>query len=246
MLATYLAENQKYLDLALRSIKAQENVDIETIVVSSGDHIPTVPDWVQHIHSADRLHYPSAINLGVKHTDQNSKYIMLLNDDVVLTKNALHEMSECCGDRDFILNPISNCDNHWLYLFVPTILGKDGNLVHFPERFYRWDDWAPYHDELITQVSRHPRFIWQAPMVCFYATMIPRKVWNVVGELDANFKTGYDDQDYSVRAREKKISLGIAASALIWHSGGVTADIAITQDDRKFNVEYYNTKWKNT
>jgi GT2 family glycosyltransferase len=79
--------------------------------------------------------------------------------------------------------------------------------------------------------------------ICFYATLIPRTVWNKVGPLDHKFQTGQDDLDYCLRAQNLKIPSMIAIDSLIWHFGGATADLSLTPQIRQENVDYYTKKW---
>lgn len=241
IVATYLKENQRYLDLCLESISRQTYRDFEVILVSSGEHIPTHPDWVKAHHSPERLHYPEAINFGQKFTDQSSKYLMLMGDDAFMTETALEDMVRTMGDSQFIANPVSNCDNSSFY---NLILGyeKDG-FQQMKQRFYRYDDLKDVFEPMMKSRSVYAPGIIQRPFVCFYATIIPRSVWNKVGELDPNFKTGQDDADYCKRAINMGIPSGVILNAIIWHFGGVTADVALNNEIRSKNIEYYRQKW---
>lgn len=239
ILATYLEDNQKYLDLCLNSIASQTYKDYEVILVSSGSYKPTHPSWVQHVHSDQRLHYPEAINLGVSKTKDTD--LLLLNDDCILTENALENMVMGLGKNEIILNATSNCDNHYAYSLIMGY--EDNEFRHLQKRFYRYDELAPIVDKLITAKSIYPPGFIQREFVCFYATIIPRSVWNKVGELDSNFKTGQDDVDYCRRAKKMGVSCGVALNALIWHFGGVSADQCLDDKTRNTNIEYYKSKW---
>lgn len=242
IVTTYLKENQRYLDLCLESIAKQTYTDYEVILVSSSTFVPTCPEWVKHHHSPDRLHFPEAINFGQRFTDQSSKYLMFMGDDAFMTETALEEMVKTVGDSQFIANPISNCDNG---AFYNLLMGyeKDGQFQQMKQRFYRYDDLSDVFQPMMKSRSLYAPGIIQRPFVCFYATLIPRSVWNKVGELDPNFKTGQDDADYCKRAIGLGIPSGVILNSLIWHFGGVTADVALTNETRHKNIEYYKQKW---
>lgn len=240
--ATYLKENERYLKLAIDSIVNQSYTNYELIVVSSGEHTPEVPHWVKHLHHNDRHHYPEAINSGVKLADPNSKYYLIINDDVIITKNAIKNMVDVAQDNDIIINPISNCDNHAKY---NLIFGyhKNGNFTPLPNRFYRFDDTKNDHDYMMNAESIYPPGFISQDFVAFYATLFPKKTWDKLGGLDPEFKTGADDVDCSYRARDLKIPCGFALNSLIWHFGGTTADLALTPEIRRQNIEYFAKKW---
>ena len=49
--------------------------------------------------------------------------------------------------------------------------------------------------------------------------MIPRRIWDEVGEFDSDLKLGCDDLDYSLRIRDKGYKLGIAPDVFVYHKG---------------------------
>lgn len=243
IVVTYLKENQKYLDLALDSIK---NLNyprdrFEVILLSSGDHEPKFDDGLVniHCHSKDRKHYPESINRGVELANNEAYHYFILNDDVILTKDSLKELVETIGPMECIAQPISNCDNNMKYqlqLYVSTVLlGK---------RFYRYEDNPKiWWDQVKNAQSVYPRGILIPQWVAFYATLIPKKVWDKVGPLDPKFKTGQDDIDYCKRAAQLKIPSVVCLSSFVFHFGGVTADEALDWDTRLYNINYYKEKW---
>lgn len=244
VIATYLKDNQAYLDKCLESIKRQVwegDFSFEVILVSSGEHIPTVPEYITHYHSDVRMHYPEAINHGVKLTNPESRYLMLLNDDTILARHTLATMAYKCSVGPVILNAMSNCDNGWMY--NARIVLKNGiDEMHLSKRFYTLHELDRFHEAIM----HHPRgadILLRVPYVCFYGTMMPRYVWNSVGGLDPKFKTGHDDEDFCMRAARLSISSFIDLESFIFHFGGVSANAVITDAEREENKEYFKSKW---
>ncbi len=59
--------------------------------------------------------------------------------------------------------------------------------------------------------------------LCFVCVYIPRSVYGAVGPLDERFVGyGYEDDDYSLRVRERGFELGIADDCVVEHDGGAT------------------------
>jgi len=238
VIATYLESNQKYLDECMRSIEKlnypKENFDV--VVVSSGDYIPRVSRSFKSIHRQTQTHYPAAINHGISNLASDCEYYLLLNDDTILTNYSLIQLV-ISATQHGIYQPLSNCDQGFRYITEMPLGLQD--------RFYRYDDLknrfaemmdakSPYHDKSTFII---------VDWVPLYATLIPKRVWELVGPLDDKFKTGQDDVDYGRRAREKNIPCIINLSSLIWHFGGVTADQALTPEIRRENIEYFKEKW---
>lgn len=241
--ATYLKESDKYLRVAIESVKNLDYDNYELILVSSGEHVPQdIPKWIKHIHHRDRHHYPEAINSGIKEADPESKYYLLINDDVIMTRNSLTNLVNKAMDNDIILNPISNCDNFFKYNLIMGFSEKN-HFMQMNQRFYRFNDLDGKFEKLMNSESIYPWGIISQEFICFYATLIPKKVWDRVGGLDPQFKTGQDDVDFSLRCKEKNIACAVALDSLIWHYGGATADLALTPEIRRTNIEYFAKKW---
>ena len=88
------------LSLCLDSIKKQENILINVIVVdnNSGDHkisdFKIRYDWVKWIESSENLGFAKACNLGA--SKSNSDWILFLNPDTILDKNSLKPLLNFC------------------------------------------------------------------------------------------------------------------------------------------------------
>ena len=88
------------LSLCLDSIKKQENILINVIVVdnTSGDHkisdFKIRYDGVKWIESSENLGFAKACNLGA--SKSNSDWILFLNPDTILDKNSLKPLLNFC------------------------------------------------------------------------------------------------------------------------------------------------------
>jgi len=237
-------DSQKYLDLCLESIAALNYPKdlIDVVVSSSGPMKPLVPLKYRHIHSDERLHFPKAVNRGVRATKETSKFLFILNDDTCLTEDCLIRMIEVIGDSEMVLNPTSNCDNSVRYgLTIGYVKGEEFKPI--AERFFRISDMGGDERLLIKAQSIYPTGIIAQDWLPIYATLIPRKVWEKVGEIDEKFMTGQDDLDWCWRCKKLNIPRGVVLSALAWHFGGVTSSKVIDNPIRQKNIEYFISKW---
>lgn len=87
----------------------------------------------------------------------------------------------------------------------------------------------------------------EIPMAPLYCVLIPRKVWDVVGELDTSFGLGmFEDDDYSMRIRQAGYRVIAAEDAFIHHFGnGSFAKLPSEQSLQIFdrNKKRYEAKW---
>lgn len=238
----HLPENRKYLDACLRSLEAQEGVDIEVILVHDNYTPDGLPSWAQVHRVPDGYRWVHKVNVGVKKSDPKSKYLLLLNDDAILAKHTIASMAAKAGNNPVILNPMSQCDNGWIFHTPITLRPKEGGSKRLDKRFYAFEELEHFQDAII-HYPRGPELVVQAPYVCFYATMIPRVVWNAVGELDESCKTSHDDEDYCLRARNLGIQSLIDFESFALHFGGATSSTTTSEEDRMATHSYFDKKW---
>jgi len=243
----HLEENQKYLDLCLKSIALQIYKNYEVVLVDQTG-LKAKNEYIEKekfIHlDAPKMQFAAAINYGVRHRSKDSEYLLLLNDDTIINTYCLVVLQSCLNDADAVVNSLSNSDNGHLFSsffdFLKPTKQRFGNALEDvnDDAFFKIVNYLPAKPPLIfPSVDRY---------VCFYGTFIPVSTWNKVGELDENFKTGWEDNDYCNRAIERQIPVLINCSSFIFHFAGKTSDKTVTEDDRNHNVNYYKQKWVKT
>jgi GT2 family glycosyltransferase len=228
-------KNIDYLKATLSSLSAQTDVEFEVIgVLTSGlAYEPIEPakrenGKTKFFTMPGRSTFAKKMNYGVKLSDPRSKYIMLLSDDVILGRDCLKDMAESCADQQVIMNPMSNCDNGRIY------------LADMP-----WPFSANLQDVDADEIMNWPvKYPVQFPVQsnCFYATMIPRTVWDRVGELDESFDTGCEDTDYCLRARQLGIASQITMRAFAFHFVGKTSTDYCTTEITARNHDLFEAK----
>ncbi len=118
----------------------------------------------------------------------------------------------------------------------------------FESNKYAHQDISPHHvDCIIESAGLIPLPVGgKIPIryCAFFCTAMTRKTWNDVGGIDTALKTGQDDLDFCLRAMEVGIRPYVCLDAFVFHYSGSTADIHLTDDDRSFNINHFNEKWK--
>jgi len=210
----HLNENQHLLDEAIKSALEQD-CDKEILVVADTKDCPVVPDTVKlHWFTDKRVdHFSRKINAGVTLAHPDSRGYMILSDDTrIIGNKALNLLSWYAIENNMIMNAVSNCDD-----------------INFTYQRMISD-----HGPDIVAMSTHRLY--------FYATMIPKSVWDKVGKLDERFESGWEDEDYCLRASIAGIRCGILLYSYIYHHKGQTIDkLPKSEIDR--NKQRFLEKW---
>ena len=103
--------NRPYLDLCLQALDRTEGIEIEVIVLADSESCPTVPDGMTLVHNPDLNTATKKVHFGVAMSHPESKYFLLLSDDVVIGKRTIQTLVQTTGDQHGIMNPMSNSDN---------------------------------------------------------------------------------------------------------------------------------------
>lgn len=261
VITTYKPATKRYLQLCLESIK---NLDypkdkLKTIVVCHKSQLDeyskslNYPNLTLIAPPDDSFHNPRGLNFGLEHAakDQEFKaeHFLILNDDVILTRDSLTNLVRSIHGTSSIANGVSPCDNYGMYTLFFSF-DYQGEKIPMTKKFYRLEsfdgDFLEVNQKaraMMMAKSAYPQGALHVPFLCMYATLIPRPAYEKLGGFDEKFKTGQDDLDYSYRARQAKIPLVCCLDSLIWHFGGVTADNSISLAMRKANLVYFKEKW---
>ena len=148
----------------------------------------TVPRWYNVQGPDGKFVYAVNTNLGLKASDPEAD-ILLIGDDVRLKHLGTVEQ----------LVKVANSDDN-IGLLSPKILGGADNLLQT----------NPPADKVISYSERY------LALVCTY---IKRKVINKIGYLDETFNQGWgwDDVDYSRRARLAGFTLAVTPTVEVIH-----------------------------
>lgn len=244
VLTSYQQSAKRYLDLCVKSIKNLNYLasSVEVIIVGKQGYMPEYPGCKTVAPPEAQYWNARGSNFGISHISPDSKFIMFCNDDLIFTRDSLHYLVEAAGDRDIMLNAISCCDNYIQYA-LDIGFRKNGHFYSMPDRFYKYEQLEAHFQELMNTGSQyHAGFVYQQ-YLCMYATLIPVKVWKMVGEFDENFRIGPEDIDYSIRAKQKGVMLASCLNAVIHHFGGSSNGATLTDEIRRSNTRYFKQKW---
>lgn len=202
----------------LKSIFNLEYPEIEVIVVDNGstdgssEAIKSEYPDVHLVESKKNLGVAGGRNVGIKYADQNFnyKYLLFLDDDIVVDKKALTEMV-CSFYKDKNIGIVApKC----LMSKTPGVIGYAGGMS------------VNLFSGKITNIGGgekdegqfdKPGFISSCGGLC----LISRELINQVGIFDEKFNPyGWEDVDLSLRARQKGFKIFYNHKAVIYHKGG--------------------------
>jgi len=205
--------NGKYLlKPCFESLKIQ-NCSVDVIIVDNGssdgsaDYIKQNYPEFRLIENNENLGFSKAVNQGIK--DSNTDFVMLLNNDVVLEKNAINNLLNCIKKNSKLFGVASKMLN----ADKTTIddAGDDYTLLGWTKKVGNGKPEGKYQEK---------REIFSA---CAGAAVYRRKVFNEIGYFDESFFAYMEDVDISYRARIYGYKCVYCPEALVYHLGSATS-----------------------
>lgn len=206
-----LEYTKKFIE-SLANISFEFHTRFELIIINNASNIDTEEylnrllktfKKLKVINNSINKGFPKAINQGI--TVAEGKYILIANNDIIITKNSIErminvlEMNSSIG----IVGPVSN---------IVSGLQKDENAKYNSiEEMHKYA--AQVRGKNKSQVLHFPR-------VAFLCTLIKREVIEKIGGLDERFSPGnYEDDDFCLRAQLAGYKTVIAKDVFIHHFG---------------------------
>ncbi len=229
----------EYTRQFLESIKKNTKVKYELILVdncSSDGTVEFLKKFVKDkpgtklILNEKNLGFPKGVNQGLKIA--SGKYIVIANNDIVVTKGWLERMIAAAEQEEKIglVGPISN---------AVSGMQIDKDAVY--------PDIEKMHEYAGRAAKKNKGQILQFPRVAFLCTLIKREVIEKIGGLDERFSPGnYEDDDFCLRAQLAGFKTVIAKDVFIHHYGSksFTADGVDKYKERlEINQKIFVDKW---
>lgn len=236
VLVTYNQFN--YTRECLESIRKNTNVKYELIFIDNASSDKTVLNLIQDeeiilIQNKSNIGFPAAANKGIKAA--KGKYILLLNNDTVLTEGWLENMIKVVESdiRIGMVGPISN---------EVSGLQKDNNA--------KYNSIEEMHKYAEVVANKNKGEILNFPRLAFLCTLIKREVIEKIGGLDERFSPGnYEDDDFCLRAQLAGYQAVIAKDVFIHHYGSKSfkaEGVAKYAEQLKINENKFIGKWGTT
>ena len=168
-------------------------------------------------------------NAGVRAA--SGDYFVLLNNDVFVTQGWIGDLL-----AHFRADPKLG--------LVGPVTNRSGNESVIPIHYEDMEQMA-YRARNYTRDHRGQRTRLDA--IHFFCVMIPRRVWEQVGELDEGFGLGlFEDDDYCMRVRQAGYEIACAEDVFVHHHPSATFgafEPTAYRDLFERNRRYFESKW---
>jgi O-antigen biosynthesis protein len=187
---------------------------------------------VRVIRNADNLGFAAACNQGLAAAaERNPDVLVILNNDIVVTPGWARTIDHHLR-RDAsigLLGPVTNN------------IGNEARI----ETSYT--DLGTMLKEQAMLTGEQAGQLFELPVLAFFCVAMPRDVYEQIGDLDANFGTGFfEDDDYCQRVRAIGRRIVCAEDVFVHHELSASFD-KIDQGERaklfERNRAYYESKW---
>ncbi len=227
----HLPENREYLDLAIKGVLSSTFTDFELLIGCSYkiENLPEDPR-IRLIQGDDLSNATKKIYAGVEQMHPDSQSIMFLSDDVFISKYLLEEQMKILSQVDVILNPFSNGEIGSRFFTDRTLT----NDIIGGEPFVLRPD---INIEDIKNYEESASFFWRETFliltdwVSYYATIMSKKTYKLVGPLDPNLDVRHNDQDHCLRAKALGIPSIINLGAFCIHFGTKTLNKCYSKEE---------------
>ncbi|GGF98712.1 glycosyltransferase family 2 protein [Paenibacillus abyssi] len=228
IISTY--NGKELLKDCIYTIKRHTEEPYEIIVVDNGSTDGTADicrqEQITFISLASNAGFPKACNMGLKIASGDT--LLLLNNDVLVSKNWLKNMLDCLYSRKNIgiVGPLTNYASGRQQIDMPfTSLEDMANQLNEPDPG-KW-----------LKVDRIVGF-------CF---LFKRELLEKIGLLDERFSPGhYEDDDYCFRARNAGYRMMIAGDVFVFHHGSASFGQQDEQEVKQLierNRQMFIDKW---
>ncbi|MEK5061599.1 hypothetical protein BK126_24205 [Paenibacillus sp. FSL H7-0326] len=221
----------------IASIQAYTSQPYEIVVVDNAstdgtaEYLRSLDLNVRYTVLDSNLGFAGGVNHGLMMA--RGQYIVVLNNDVVVTPGWLTNMMSCLDSDAGIaaVGPVTNYIGGEQQIEVPYTEVRD--MLPFAERFNKPDPgkWK-YTDRLVG-----------------FCLLFRRELLYDIGYLDEGYRIGnYEDDDWMIRIRLSGRKLCIAGDSFIHHFGSVSMkSIGNSQfeETNHRNAKFYEAKWGN-
>ena len=235
-----LAHNQSWFTgVCLASIeKFSRYANLEVVAVDNGSTDNTgqllaewsaIRPWAKVVTNERNLGFAAGNNRGARAT--SGDYLVFLNNDVFVTDGWIGDLL-----AHFRRNPK-------LGLLGP-VTNSSGNESVIPIAYHDMEEMAILAR---SYTSAHRRELTRPHVLHWFCVMLPRKVWEEVGELDEQFGIGtFEDDDFTYRVRAAGFETACAEDVFVHHHHSATfGQLPQAEYDELFarNRKYFESKW---
>jgi polysaccharide pyruvyl transferase CsaB len=237
LIVTY--QSEEFIGLCLSAIcqnTAWPNYEVLVVDNASTDETPRITqkyaqrdDRVRLLALERNTGFSGGNNAAAR--EASGDYLVFLNADTVVTPGWLERLIRHC-----YLDPGIGQ--------VAAVTNFSGNETKINVSYSNATEMLEFASEVATSRAGQSIEVGVAPLYC---VLMPRPVWQLVGELDEKFRIGtFEDDDLSLRVLRAGYRVVVADDAFVHHFGnGSFGKLTEEENTRIFseNQQYYQVKW---
>lgn len=229
-----LTYNQlNYTIQCIESIRQYTNSGTYEIIIVDNNSTDETRQWLSQqsdiitILNDSNLGFPKGCNQGIEVA--TGDYILLLNNDTVVTENWLNNMLYCINS-DERFGAVSCITNNCSYAQTIPVSYNNLHEMHAFAAGHNVPDQSKWEQRL---------------KLIGFCYLIKRSVVDEIGLLDERFTPGnYEDDDYSLRIRKAGYKLVLCKDTFIHHYGSVSfREDSSYSKLMKVNAKKFEEKW---
>ena len=213
-------------------VENEKKIEYEIVVVdnkSTDDSVSKLRQLsnITFIESNENGGFAKGNNIGIEYSiKQGAEYILLLNNDTVIEKNAISILEDCLDQH----KDVGIIGSRIMYF-------ENKNLINYCGGKLNWLKATTIHEGYKKEYIQQKENFKYTEFITGCCMLIRKEVIQKIGYLPEEYFMYYEDTDYCMKAQENGFKLAVCTDSVIYHkvsvsSGGENSPFSIKWGNR--------------